>query len=124
MMHTPMRPVIYLALLTAVSAGCATVETPAPAVGPQSSWEEIRATPGLIPRPPSIAFGARSVSVLNVCLSGDTLRATAGDGTALEKPAAGIPRDYQIGVGVQVGDGETSHIRILFYKPFAIPACS
>ena len=124
MMHTLMRPGIYLALLTAVLAGCAAAETPAPAVGPQSSWEEIRATPGLIPRPPAIAFGSRSVSVLNVCLSGDTLRATAGDGTALEKPAAGIPRDYQIGIGVAVGDGETSSIRILFYKPFAIPTCN
>jgi hypothetical protein len=71
-----------------------------------------------------IAFGTRSVSVMNVCLSGDTLRATAGDGTALEKTAAGIPRDHQIGVGRVVGDGETSSIRILFYKPFAIPACS
>jgi len=119
------RHATVFVLLAAFCGGCATTEPPAtPAVGPQSSWEEIRATPGLIPRPSSIAFGSRSVSVLNVCLSGDTLRATAGDGTALEKPAAGIPRDYQIGVGVQVGDGETSHIRILFYKPFTIPACN
>ena len=119
------RFAVSLMLLAAFSGGCATIEPPAtPAVGPQSSWEEIRATPGLIPRPPAIAFGARTVSALNVCLSGDTLRATAGDGTALEKPAAGIPRDYQVGVGVQVGDGETSHIRILFYKPFTIPPCN
>jgi len=119
------RYAISFGLLAALCGGCATTAPPAtPAVGPQSSWEEIRATPGLIPRPPSIAFGSRSVSVLNVCFSGDMLRATAGDGTALEKPAAGIPRDYQIGVGVQVGDGETSSIRILFYKPFEIPACN
>ncbi len=116
---------LALLLVGAFCGGCATIEPPAtPAVGPQSSWEEIRATPGLVPRPPSIAFGSRSVSVLNVCLGGDTLRATAGDGTPLEKPAAGIPRDYQIGVGRQVGDAETSSIRILFYKPFTIPACT
>jgi hypothetical protein len=119
------RDAITFLLLAALCGGCATIEpSTAPAVGPQSSWEEIRATPGLIPRPSAIAFGSRSVSVLNVCLSGDMLRATAGDGTALEKPAAGIPRDYQVGVGVAVGDGETSSIRILFYKPFAIPACN
>jgi hypothetical protein len=118
-----MRPGIYLALLTAVSAGCATIDTPVPAVGPQSSWEEIRGIPDVILKPPTIAFGSRSVSVMNVCLSGDMLRATAGDGTALEKPATGIPRDYQVGVGRLVGDAETSSVRILFYKPFAIPAC-
>ncbi len=119
------RYTLLLMLLAALSGGCATTESPAtPAVGPQSSWEEIRATPGLLPRPPSIAFGTRSVSVMNACISGDILRATAGDGTTLEKPAAGIAREYQIGVGRQVGDAETSSIRILFYKSFAIPACS
>ena len=118
------RYALSLVLLASLWGGCATIESPAtPAAGPQLSWEEIRATPGLIPQPPAIAFGTRSVSVMNVCLGGETLRATAGDGTALEKPAAGIARDYQIGVGRVVGDGEASHIRILFYKPFAIPAC-
>jgi len=112
-------------LLAALSGGCTTIGPPTtPAVGPQLSWEDIRATPGLIPRPPAIPFGTRSVSVMNVCFGGDTARATAGDGTALERPAAGIPRDYEIGVGRVVGDAETSGIRILFYKPFAIPACS
>jgi hypothetical protein len=117
--------VALVGVLAALWGGCATIESPTtPAVGPHSSWEEIRAIPGLIPRPPVIAFGTRLVSVMNVCLSGDMIRATAGDGASLEKPAAGIPRDYQVGVGVPVGDAETSNVRILFYKPFAIPACN
>ena len=124
MMRAPTGPSICLVLLAAVSIGCATIQTPTPAVGPQSSWEEIRGIPDVILKPPTIAFGSRSVSVMNVCLRGDMLRATAGDGTALEKPATGIPRDYQVGVGRLVGDAETSSVRILFYKPFVIPACS
>jgi hypothetical protein len=114
----------YFVLLTAVSFGCATIETPTPAIGPQSSWEEICGIPNVILQPPMIAFGARSVSVMNVCRSGDTFRATAGDGTKLEKPAARVPLDYQIGVGRLVGDAETSSIRILFYKPFSVPPCA
>jgi hypothetical protein len=112
-------------LLTALWGGCATGVSPtAPAVGPHSSWEEIRGTPDVILKPPPIAFGSRSFSVMNVCLSGNSIRATAGDGTALKRPAAGIPRDYQVGVGRLVGDAETSSVRILFHKPFAIPACT
>jgi hypothetical protein len=111
-------------LLTALCAGCAAIEAPpTPAAGPQSSWEEIRGIRDVILKPPTIAFGARSVSVMDVCLGGDTLRATAGDGTALEKPAAGVSRDYQVGVGRLMGDAEMSSVRILFYKPFTIPAC-
>ena len=118
------RYVVSVILLTALWGGCAGVAlTPTPTVGPQSSWEEIRGTPGLIPQPPAIPFGARSVSVMDICLSGDTLRATAGDGVALEKPAAGVPREYWVGVGRVVGDGEHGGIRILFYKPFTIPDC-
>ncbi len=125
MTRAPRRPGICLVLLTALSAGCSTIETtPTPAVGPQSSWQEIRAIPDVILQPPMIAFGARSVSVMNVCRGGDMLRAVAGDGTALEKPAAGAPLDYRIGVGRLVGDAETSSIRILFYKSFSIPPCT
>jgi hypothetical protein len=124
MTRTDWRLIRALALLAIFLGGCETMEAPpTSAVGPQSSWEEIRGFPGLIPTPPTIAFGSRSVSVMDVCLGGDTLRATAGDGTALEKPSAGIPRDYQVGVGRVVGDAETSHIRILFYKPFTVPSC-
>jgi hypothetical protein len=119
------RYALSLMLVTALWGGCATRESATtPAVGPRSSWEEIRGIPDVILKPPTIAFGSRSVSVMNVCLSGDMLRATAGDGTALEKPATGIPRDYQVGVGRLVGDAETSSVRILFYKPFTIPACN
>ncbi len=125
MTRAPRQPGICLVLLTALCAGCSTLETtPTPAVGPQSSWQEIRAIPDVILQPPMIAFGARSVSVLNVCHSGDMLRAVAGDGTALEKPAAGAPLDHRIGVGRLVGDAETSSIRILFYKSFTIPPCT
>jgi hypothetical protein len=123
MARAPIRWGISFVLITAVSAGCATIETPTPAIGPQSSWEEIRSIPDVILQPPMIAFGAQSVSVMNVCRSGDMFRATAGDGTKLEKPAAGVPLNYQIEVGRLVGDAETSNIRILFYKPFTIAPC-
>jgi hypothetical protein len=118
-----LRRVVLVGL--ALCGGCATIEiTPTPAVGPQSSWQEIRAIPDVILQPPMIAYGARSVSVMDVCRSEDTIRATAGDGTKLEKPAAGAPLDYRVGVGRLVGDAETSSIRILFYKSFTIPPCA
>jgi hypothetical protein len=119
-----MRPGIYLALLTAVSTGCATIETPAPAVGPQSSWGEIRSTPGLIVLGPQIFFGTRGVSVTDVCLSGDKLRAPSADGGTPGVPAAGRKLSYMIRVGVPAGDGETSYVRVLFVKPFDIPPCT
>ena len=124
MTRTDSRLTRTLASLTILLGGCATIQSAStPAIGPQSSWEEIRSTPGLIPLAPQILFGTRGVSVTDLCVSGDTLRVSAGDGTALEKPSAGIPRDYQVGVGRVVGDAETSHIRILFYKPFTVPPC-
>ncbi len=111
-------------LLSTLWGGCATIEPSATTtVGPGSSWEEIRGTPGLILQPQQIPFGIHWVSVTDLCLRGDTLRATTADGTVLEKPAAGIPRDYQVGVGRVVGNGEESSIRILFRKPFTIPTC-
>jgi hypothetical protein len=94
-----------------------------PAVGPESSWEEIRGTPDLMLNPPVIRFGARAVSVMDVCRSGDQLRATTGDGTALETPAAGHGSTYTIQVGRVVGDAETSKFRVLFVKSFEVPAC-
>jgi hypothetical protein len=94
-----------------------------PAVGPQSSWEEIRGTPDLMLNPPVIRFGARSVSVMDVCRGGEQLRATTGDGTALETPAAGHGSTYTIQVGRIVGDAETSKFRTLFVKPFEVPPC-
>ncbi len=124
MTRATIRPGIYLALLTAVSAGCATIETPAPSVGPQSSWEEIRSTPGLIVLGPQIFFGTWGVSVTHLCLSGDKLRAPRVDGGTAEMPAAGRQLSYMIRVGVPAGDGERSTIRVLFVKPFDIPACT
>jgi hypothetical protein len=115
---------ICVAVCAVVCVGCAGMETSSPpAVGPQSSWEEIRGTPDLMLNPPVIRFGARSVSVMDVCRNGDQLRATTGDGTALETPAAGHGSTYTIQVGRIVGDAETSKFRALFVKPFEVPAC-
>ena len=117
--------VIGLVGLLAMGAGCATTGTPAgPTVGPQSSWDEIRATPGLVVNAPMIPFGARAVAVTDVCRSGDKLRATAADGTKLETPAAAHRSSYTIEVGRIVGDGETSKFRALFVKPFNVPPCA
>ena len=111
-------------VLVAIGGGCATTGIVAgPAVGPQSSWDEIRGTPGLVVNAPMIPFGARAVAVTDVCRSGDKLRATAADGTKLETPGSGHRSSYTIEVGRIVGDGETSKFRALFVKPFEIPSC-
>ena len=111
--------------LVVIGAGCATTGIPAgAAVGPQSSWDEIRSTPGLVVNAPMIPFGARAVAVTNVCRSGEKLRATAADGTKLETPGASHRSDYMIEVGRIVGDGETSKFRALFVKPFDVPPCA
>lgn len=110
--------------LIAAGGGCATTGTmDGIPVGPQSSWGEIRGTPGLVVNAPMIPFGARAVSVTDVCRSRDILRATAADGTTLETPGAGHRSSYTIEVGRIVGDGETSRFRPLFVKPFEVPAC-
>ena len=120
-----MSKVIGVIVLIAIGAGCATTGIPAgPAVGPQSSWDEIRATPGLVVNAPMIPFGARAVAVTDVCRSGDKLRATAADGTKLETPGSGHRSSYTIEVGRIVGDGETSKFRALFVKPFDVPPCA
>jgi hypothetical protein len=71
-----------------------------------------------------IPFGARAVSVTDVCRSGDRLRAKAADGGALETPAAGHRPSYTIAVGRIVGDGENGGFRALFVKLFEVPPCS
>ena len=125
MKNASMGNAICVAVCAVVCAGCAGMETASgPAVGPQSSWEEIRGTPGLIVNAPMISIGARAVSVTDVCRRGDRLRATAADGTALETPAAGHRPSYPIAVGSIVGDGETSKFRALFVKSFEVPACA
>lgn len=123
-MKTAMVRVCMVACALACAA-CAGMETPSrPAVGPQSSWDEIRGTPGLVVNAPMIPFGARAVAVTDVCRSGDRLRATAADGTKLETPGGGHRPNYAIAVGHIVGDGETSTFRALFVKPFDIPPCA
>ena len=125
MRGTSMGKTIGVVVLLVIGGGCATTGTPAgPAVGPQSSWDEIRGTPGLVVSAPMIPFGARAVAVTNVCRSGDKLRAKAADGTALETAAAGHRSNYTIEVGRIVGDGETSKFRALFVKPFEVPPCA
>jgi len=124
MTSAPTGKTIRFVVLAAICGGCATAGTPAgPTVGPQSSWEEIRATPGLIVLAPQILFGTRGVSVTDVCVSGDTLRAPTTGGGAAEVAVAGRPLRHMIRVGVPAGDAETSTIRVLFVKPFEIPAC-
>lgn len=114
-----------LIVLLAIGGGCATTWTMAgPTIGPQSSWDEIRATPGLVVSAPMIPFGARAVAVTDVCRSGDKLRATAADGTKLETPGAAHRSNYTIEVGRIVGDGETSKFRALFVKQFDVPPCA
>jgi hypothetical protein len=71
-----------------------------------------------------IPFGARAVSVTDVCRSGDRLRAKAADGTALETSTAGHRLSYTIQVDRIVGDGETSTFRTLFVKSFEVPVCA
>jgi len=114
-----------LIVFIAIGGGCAMTGTMAgPTVGPQSSWDEIRGTPGLVVSAPMIPFGARAVAVTNVCRSGEMLRATASDGAKLETPVAGHRSSYMIQVGRIVGDGETSTFRALFVKPFDVPPCA
>jgi len=114
-----------LVVLLVFGGGCATTGiATGPTVGPQSSWDEIRGTPGLVVNAPMIPFGARAVAVTDVCRSGDRLRATAADGTKLETAGAAHRSSYTIEVGRIVGDGETSKFRALFAKPFEVPLCA
>jgi len=122
--RTDWRLIILLESLALLLGGCGTTQPAStPAVGPQSSWEEIRNTPGLISLPPQIFFGTTGVAVTDVCLDGDTLGVAGTDGRADRVLAAGHPLHYAIGVGIQAGDAETSTIRVLFIKSFDIPAC-
>ena len=122
---TRTRIAVCAAACVILSAGCAGIERPSSqAVGPQSSWAEVRSTPGLVVSAPMIPFGARAVAVTDLCRSEDRLRATAADGAALATPAAGHRSSYTIEVGTVVGDGETSKFRALFVKPFDVPPCA
>jgi hypothetical protein len=120
-----MGKAIGVIVLIAIGAGCATTGiSTGPAVGPQSSWDEIRSTPGLVVNVPMIPFGARAVAVTDVCRNGDKLRATAADGAKLETLGSGHRSSYTIEVGRIVGDGETSKFRALFVKPCDVPPCA
>ena len=124
-MENGYRRALLGVLLVALCGGCMGTAPPnTPAVGPQSTWDEIRGTPGLVVNAPMIPFCARAVAVTNVCRSGDKLRATAADGTKLETPGAAHRSNYMIEVGRIVGDGETSKFRALFVKPFDVPPCA
>ena len=93
------------------------------ALGPESSWSEIRRTPDVIPGAPMIFFGADAVSVTDLCVGGDMLRADTGAGVAAEVHLGSTPRSYAIKVDRVIGAGEHSHTLYLFTKHFEIPVC-
>jgi hypothetical protein len=122
--RTAMRRVMCIAMSAVLCMGCAEMETVSrPAVGPQSTWEEIRSTPGLVVNAPMIPFGVRAVSVTDVCRSGDRLHAKAVDAGALETAAEGGRLSYTVQVGRIMGDGENGGFRALFAKSFEVPPC-
>ncbi len=107
------------ALLTVATAAGAAIS-----LGPGSTWDEIRSTPDLIPEAPMIFFGVHGVSVLDVCMHGDALRAVTSSGTTAETAVGPHRRHYDIRVNRHViVVGEHSYDRYLFTKPFDIPAC-
>ncbi len=94
------------------------------ALGPESSWAEIRSTPDVKPQAPMLFFGAHAVSVLDLCMRGDRLRAATSDGLTSEVPLGSTARSYDIRVDrLVIVDGEHSYHRYLFTKHFDIPAC-
>lgn len=119
-----MRMRRILALTLMVSLGALGAASGAAALGSGSPWAEIRSTPDIIPEAPMIFFGADAVSVLDVCVHGDTLRAAAGEEGTAEVPVGAASRSYDIRVDRFVmADGEHTHNRYLFTKRFDIPRC-
>ncbi len=116
-----MHRVILLALIAWL--GVLNTASGAVALGPESPWSEIRSTPDVFPEAPMIFFGVHGVSVLDVCVRGDKLRAATSDGIASEIPLGSTRRSYDIKVGRMVVTGEHSFLRYLFTKHFDIPTC-
>ena len=93
------------------------------ALGPDASWSEIRSTPNILIRAPMIWFGAHAISVLEVCRSGDTLRAQTSEGLTVEVPLQSTPQSYRIQVDRIVGGIRRTREIPLFLKWFDIPTC-
>lgn len=93
------------------------------ALGPDASWSEIRSMPNIFIRAPMIWFGAHAISVLEVCRSGDTLRAQTSEGLTVEAPLQSAPQSYSIEVDRIVGGIRRTREIPLFLKRFDIPAC-
>lgn len=93
------------------------------ALGPDSSWPEIRSTPSILIQAPMIWFGAHAISVLDVCRSGDRLRARTSDGAEAEAPLRSISQSYNIEVYRILGSMRRTREVFLFTKRFDIPIC-
>ena len=116
-----MRKVLLLGLLAALVA--LNAARWAHALGPESSWTEIRSAPSILIQAPMIFFGAHAISVLGVCRSGDRLRARTSEGMTVEAPLKSTPQSYNIEVDfIEVGIRRTREV-FLFTKRFEIPTC-
>ncbi|HSB70551.1 MAG TPA: hypothetical protein VLT62_14595 [Candidatus Methylomirabilis sp.] len=116
-----MKPRIVLTLVA--SLGLLSAAGGAFALGPDSSWSEIRSTPNVRIRAPMIFFGAHAISVTDICRRGDKLRAQTSEGTTVEVPQPSGSRGYDIEVyRIEGGIRRTREI-LLFIKWFDIPAC-
>ena len=93
------------------------------AISPTSSWSEIRNTPNILIEAPMLSFGAHAVSVLDVCRSGDTLRAVTSEGVTAEAPEQGYRSSYDIRVDRIVGGIYRTREVLLFTKHYEIPPC-
>ena len=93
------------------------------AISPTSSWSDIRSTPNILIEAPMIWFGTHAVPVLEVCRSGDTLRAVTSEGVTAEVPEQGDPSGYDIRVDRIVGDIFRTREVLLFTKHYEIPPC-
>ena len=117
-----MRKITLVALWVLFGVLCAAGG--ALALGPESSWAEIRSTPDVRPEAPMLFFGAHAIPVLDLCVRGDRLRVATNDGPSVDVPPGSAARSYDIRVDrLVVMDGERDYRRYLFTKRFDIPAC-
>jgi hypothetical protein len=93
------------------------------AISPTSSWADIRSTPNILVEAPMIWFGTHAVPVLEVCRSGDTLRAVTSEGVTAEVPEQGDRSGYDIRVDRIVGSIFRTREVLLFTKHYEIPPC-
>ena len=116
-----MRRVLLISLI--VSLGFLSRAGWAFAISPTSSWSEIQSTRNILVEAPMIWFGAHAVPVLEVCRSGDTLRAVTSEGVTAEVPEQGYRSSYDIRVDRIVGGIYRTREVLLFTKHYEIPPC-